>query len=136
MDIKGVNRFFGYAYFTVGVVKIIFTVLIFIKFFTILSSFGSGADYGDISSYGMFSLVVAVVQIVLGSCSLIMIFVNMRKQPNVIKGYVFGLCALSLEFLMSGILGVFIIIPECYLYMEAGKRITKVSERKDSYFRY
>lgn len=133
MNIREVNRFFGYAYFVVGFIKIIFTLIIFLQLFSNLNAIYNNADYSDMSSLQTFSIILGGIQFGLGICSIVMIFVNRVKQPNVILGYVIGLAAVCLEFFMAGILTYFIIIPECYLYMEAGKKITRGSAQQEKY---
>lgn len=80
-------------------------------------------------------MVLGGVQIAFIGCSVIMIFVNIFKQPNAIWGYVVEILAVLLEILLpSGMFLYFALIPECYLYMETGKRITRACNKQENEF--
>lgn len=70
-----------------------------------------------------YSTYLAYAQVFLAICSIVMIFVNSKRYPEVISGYLMGLLAIGLEFLLSGILYLIYIFFECSLYIKAGEKI-------------
>jgi len=84
-----------------------------------------------------FTLIVEFTEIILAFGSIIMIFVNMKKCPNVIPGYLLGLGALFLEFFVPFSKNIIAILTECSMHMSAGAKITRnnlsyVKEQKTS----
>ena len=123
MNLKTVNEFFGYGLFGIGAVKIIYTILLFMQMFTnvnIALNGGIGTDYGY---FPLFSRLIGWTQILLAIASVIMIFVNVIKQPGVIPGYLWGLGAILIELITPSSIYIFVLFAECGMYMNAGHKI-------------
>lgn len=123
MNLKAVNEFFAYGLFGIGVVKIIYTILLFMQMFTnvnIALNGGIGTDYGY---FPLFSRLIGWAQILLAIGSVIMIFVNIINQPGVIPGYLWGLGAILIELITPSSIYIFVLFAECGMYMNAGRKI-------------
>lgn len=122
MNIRKTNEMFGYGFFMVGALKILLVVLVLVRLTTNLSSIFNS---GNINSeyYPSFSMAIGYAQLILAFGSIIMIIVNIRKHPQVIPGYLWGLGALLIEFIIPPIMSFFTIFAECGMYMKAGSKI-------------
>ena len=56
-----------------------------------------------------------------------MIIINIKKQPETIKGYLWGLGAISLEFILPSIMMIFAVVAQCSMFIKAGNKIRKGS---------
>ena len=122
MNLKILNKIFAYGLFGVGALKIISVILVFMQTITILNNSGGELNYGY---FMLFAVVVNWVSILLAIGSIIMIFANSVQQPEVIVGYLWGLGALFLPYIIPSwswltILGLF---AQCSMYMKAGSKI-------------
>ena len=131
MNLKTVNKIFGYGFFGIGAIRIIYIILLFSQMVTNVNIALNGGEW----SYGLFPLiteVISLLQIVLTIGSVIMIFVNTIQQPKVIIGYVWGLGAMFLSFIIPSwpwfIIGAFFL--QCGMLMKAG---TKIVSNSDTY---
>lgn len=52
-----------------------------------------------------------------------MIILNIKKQPEVIVGYLLGLGAILLEFIVPTFLSFYFVFVECGMYMKAGAKV-------------
>ena len=114
MKLKRVNNFFGTSMILIGFFRFLISSL---GTLIILSTHSNS----DIIS--LFAGLIGLFQIVIGFGSIIMIFVNMKEYPNVILGYVIGLCAIALEFILPKIIFFVYVFVECGLYIKAGNTI-------------
>ena len=134
MGLKKINEVFGYGLFVVGILKILLVILVIIQVGTnIIAVFNGGnvnADY-----YPVFSLIIALFQIVLAIGSIIMIILNTKKQPEVILGYLLGLGALLIELITPSIISFYIVFLVCSMYMKAGTKIRDKNIGSDRSYR-
>lgn len=118
MSLKKVNEFFGISLLTIGILKILLMILVLIQSGNAAVSMVTGgeAKLFDASFLGDF---VGILQIVVAACSFIMIFVNIKKYPEVIMGYVIGILALILEIILPAIIFFIYGFVEGILYINA-----------------
>lgn len=126
MGLKKANAFFGYAFFTLGTVRIIYMILVF---FTTISNVnrafnGQEVDFGY---YGIISQLIGFLVLAFGVASIIMLILNAKEQPQVMPGYLIFLGAIILELLPVGFLSLFTVFIACGLYLKAGTMIKKQS---------
>ncbi len=122
MNVKKVNEFFGYALFTLGTLKILLVVLILARLVTNLNDIFSGGS----ASYEYFPTLVTILNIaetilVLGS--IVMIIFNMKKQKEVIIGYLLVLGAVLIGFITPSIMSIGVIFIQSAMYMKASSKI-------------
>lgn len=136
MNLKTVNRIFGYGLFGVGAVKIIYTIFLLSQIATNVNSAFNGGEW----NYGFFSLIIKVislVQVLLMIGSAIMIFVNIKEQPKVIKGYAWGLGSMLVTYIIPSwpwlIIGTLIL--QCGMLMKAGTEIMSTSDTYKNEFK-
>lgn len=125
------NEIFGYGYFVIGVIKIIILALGVIQFGTNVGNIVHGGEVENSSFYSLLSVMVGFVQIAFAIGSIIMIILNKKKQPGIILGYLMGIGAVLIEFIVPPFLLLFFVIAECGLYMRAGTLIVK--KNKENY---
>ena len=131
MNLKTVNKIFGYGLFGIGAIRIIYIILLLSQMVTNVNIALNGGEW----SYGLFPIITVLIswlQILLTIGSVIMIFVNTIQQPKVIIGYVWGLGAMLLPFIIPSwpwlIMGAFLL--QCGMLMKAG---TKIVSNSDTY---
>lgn len=119
---RKVNEFFSYALFAIGVLKIVFVVLVLIQLGNNIAAIfnGGSTEYGY---YPIFSMIIGFAQIMLAIGSVVMIILNINKQPGVIPGYLWGLGAVLLELIAPSFVIFFAVLAECGMYMKAGTKI-------------
>lgn len=125
--VKGFNNFLGWGLFFTGAAKLIYVVVVYMKMMTLISSMFSG-NVTDINYYPMISGIIALAQLLFAILSIVMIFVNINKCSGVIKGYLVGLGALAMEFILPSFILFYLAVVECSLYMKAGSIIRKENE--------
>ena len=125
MNLKTVNDLFGYGFFGIGASKIIFTILLFMRMFTNVNVAFNGGYGGDYGYYPIFSVIIAWIQIIVTIGAVIMIFVNMKRQLELIPGYLLGIGATLLELITPSGIAIFVLFTECGMYMKAGNIIKK-----------
>lgn len=121
---KKINDFFGYALFTVGTLRMLLIILVLIKMISNLAIIFNGG-YADLNYYNLFSTVLAYSQLILAIGSVVMMIINVKKQPGVIRGYLWGLGAVLIELIAPRILIFYVSVAECGMYMKAGITIRK-----------
>ena len=124
MDVKKWNEIFGYGLFSVGVLKALIIFLLIIQFGTNIAAVFNGRDI-DSTSYNFFSTMIGYAQIVLAIGSIIMIILNVKEQPEIITGYLWGLGAILLELIVPAFLFIYLVFVECSMYMKAGSKIIR-----------
>ena len=107
MDIRTVNEIFGYGLFGLGALKIVFTILVFLQMFTNVNIALNGGDGTNYGYYPIFSIILGGAQILIAIGSIIMILINMTKQPAVIPGYLWGLSAILIELITPSSIYIF-----------------------------
>lgn len=122
MNLKKVNDIFGISLSLVGLLKVLLIVLVMVQSGSIATSMVMGGEANTIN-LKPFSTFIGYMQLILAAGSIVMIFVNMKKFPEVILGYVIGLCALALEFILPSIIFFVYVFVECGLYIKAGNTI-------------
>ena len=134
MFIKRLNHFCGYAFYAVGVLRVVVVILALISAGTAMVSIFSGNNNVDTSFGGLTILAAAIgaVQLLLTMIAIPMIFVNKKEEPEISSGYLYGLGAYLMEFVVTGFLKIYFVFVEASLYMKAGSKITKVTS---SYFK-
>lgn len=135
MDIRTVNEIFGYGLFGLGALKIVFTILVFLQMFTNVNIALNGGDGTNYGYYPIFSIILGGAQILIAIGSIIMILINMTKQPAVIPGYLWGLSAILIELITPSSIYIFVLFAECGMYMKAGLRIRSNNETYKNEFR-
>ena len=136
MNLKKINRIFGYGLFGIGAIKIIYTIFLLSKISNNVNSAFNGGEW----NYGFFSLIIEVinlVQVLLMIGSAIMIFVNIKEQPKVIKGYAWGLGSMLVTYIIPSwpwlIIGTLIL--QCGMLMKAGTEIISTSDTYKNEFK-
>ena len=136
MNLKKINRIFGYGLFGIGAIKIIYTIFLLSKISNNVNSAFNGEEW----NYGFFSLIITVinlVQVLLMIVSAIMIFVNIMEQPKVIKGYAWGLGSMLVTYIIPSwpwlIIGTLIL--QCGMLMKAGTEIISTSDTYKNEFK-
>ena len=136
MNLKKINRIFGYGLFGIGAIKIIYTIFLLSKISNNVNSAFNGGEW----NYGFFSLIITVinlVQVLLMIVSAIMIFVNIMEQPKVIKGYAWGLGSMLVTYIIPSwpwlIIGTLIL--QCGMLMKAGTEIMSTSDTYKNEFK-
>ena len=134
MSVKKVNEIFGYGLFIVGALKIILVVLVLAQVGSNITAIFNG---GNVESeyYPILSTAIGIAQIILAIGSIVMIIVNMKKQPEVITGYLWGLGALLIEFIAPAIIEFYALFVECSMYMKAGSKIRNQNIGSDKNYR-
>lgn len=130
MNVKRLNRIFGYGLWIVGALKILLIILVLAKMNSNIKDIFSGIDLnGEYypGFYQMLSNGIGISQLVLGIVSIIMIFVNTNNQHETITGYLIGIGALAVEFITPSIFSFYIVFVSAGMYMKAGNKITKVT---------
>lgn len=122
MNVKNLNKLFGYGYFIIGALKILLVILVLIRLGTNIAVIFNGGS-ADSDYYSTFSTAIGFGQIILALGSIVMIVANIKKQPGVITGYLYGLGALVIEFVIPPMMLFFFVLVECGLYMKAGSKI-------------
>lgn len=125
MNVTKLNKFFGYALFTVGALKLILMMLIVIQLTTAIGAVFSGGQVST-TDYTVATGVIGLAEIILAIGSIIMIIVNIQKESGVITGYLLGLGAILMEFIVPSMMIVFLI--EVSLYMKAGSKIVNKNQ--------
>ena len=134
MNLKTVNKIFGYGFFGIGAIRIIYIILLFSQMVTNVNIALNGGKW----SYGLFPLiteVISLLQIVLTIGSVIMIFVNTIQQPKVIIGYVWGLGAMLVPYIIPSWLTIGALIVQCGMLMKAGTEIMSTSDTYKNEFK-
>ena len=134
MNLKTVNRIFGYGLFAMGAIKIIYTIFLLSQMVTNVNIALNGGEW----SYGFFPIiaqVISLVQTLLTIGSVIMIFVNITQQPKVIKGYGWGLGAMLVPYIIPSWLTIGALIVQCGMLMKAGTEIMSTSDTYKNEFK-
>ena len=122
MKLKKVNDFFGMSLLITGILRILIMIFVLIQSGNAAVAMATGGDAKlvDASFLGDF---IAILQIVIAACSIVMIFVNIKSYPEVIMGYVIGILALVLEIILPAILFFIYGFVEGGLYIYASNVI-------------
>lgn len=134
MSIKKLNEIFGYGLFIVGTLKILLVILVLIQVGTNIAAIFNGESV-DSEYYSTFSTIIGFAQLILAFGSIIMIILNIKRQPEVITGYLWGLGALLIEFITPSIMSFYAVFVECGLYMKAGTKIRNKNVGSDKNYR-
>lgn len=124
MDLKNTNNYLGNAFLALGFLKAVLFVLVAIK---LLSAFTNGTDI-QTSYYELFTQFLGLLEILLFISSIVMIFINVKKETYVVKGYAYGLLAFIIEIITPGILKIGAFFFECILLIKAGNKIKEDNE--------
>ena len=122
MSIRKTNEIFGYGYYILGVSKMLFVIYVLMQSIISLITISSGGN-GDLGNYSYISIAIGFLQIILGIGSVVMIILNIKKEPEVIKGYLMGLGSLLIEVIIPSIIFIFVVFLQCVWYMKAGNKI-------------
>lgn len=122
MNVKKVNGILGYAFFIVGILKILLVILVLLQFSSGLTAMFYGGSV-SFANYTTFSQMIGLMQILLAIASIIMIILNAKNQPKVIPGYLWGLGAVLIEYITPSMLYFYVVFAECGMYMKAGIKI-------------
>ncbi len=122
MNLKKVNEFFGISLLVIGILKILLMVFIFIRSGSAAVSMVNGEEV-NVLDVSFVSDTLGIIQIIFAFCSIIMIFVNVKKYPESIVGYLIGLIALGLEIILPAIVFFIYGFVEGGLYIMASNKI-------------
>lgn len=122
MNKQKVNNIFAYGIFGIGVLKILLSIFIFMQTFTNVNAVFNGGEVSW-SNWPLIINLVGVFEIILMLGTIVMIFVNIKTQPELIPWYLLGLGAVALEFVISS--GILALLLQCGMYMKAGSSIRK-----------
>ena len=135
MILRRVNKIFAWGYFAVGATRV---VILFIALAQVISAFNAVFDGRSLAmmSFDGISLVLSICQIILFIGSIVMVILNSKKQPEVIKGYLMGIGAFVLHFIFSAfILLIFISAFSFVMYIRAGQMINKNNAKGENLLR-
>lgn len=123
---KKVNEFFGISLSLIGILKILLMIFIFIGS---ASSANALVNEGTSNSFdsSMFSKPLAIIQLIFGGLSIIMIFANIKSDLDIVTGYVMGIIALALELFLPSIVHFVAVWVEAFLYVKGGNKIRSKS---------
>lgn len=124
--IRRTNEIFGYAFYVLGISKVLLVFLVLLKAFTNISVILNGGEVNN-EYFPTLTNVVSYLELVLLIGSIVMIIINIKKQPETIKGYLWGLGAISLEFILPSIMMIFALFAQCSMFIKAGNKIRKGS---------
>lgn len=122
MNLKKVNEFFGISLLAIGILKILLMIFIFIRSGYAAVSMVNGEEV-NVLDVSFISDTLGIIQIVIAFCSIIMIFVNIKSNPETIGGYLVGIVALGLEIILPSILFFIYGFVEGALYITASNKI-------------
>lgn len=134
MSIKKLNEIFGYGLFIVGILKILLAILVLIQVGINITAIFNGESVNS-EYYPALSTTIGFAQLVLAIGSIIMMILNIKRQPEVITGYLWGLGALLIEFITPSIMSFYAVFVECGLYMKAGTKIRNPNVGSDKNYR-
>ena len=124
MSVKKFNELFANIYIVTGLLKAVFCFAVFFKMITnVISIFnGGGWDYNNFLEV---SNIIGFLQFFLIIVSIVMVFVNIERIPGVIPGYLFGLLPPLIEIFTPTFIYVYVVFPNCCLYISAGYKIKR-----------
>ena len=126
MKLEKINDFFGISLSVAGFLKVLLIVLVFVTSGTAAAAMVTGGN-ANVTDLSWLSRTVAIIQLVLAACSIVMIFINLQKYPDAAVGYLIGLAAVGLELILPSIIYFCYVFVECGLYFKAGKKIRNKS---------
>ena len=129
MNLKKINRIFGYGLFGMGAIKIIYTIFLLSQMVTNVNIALNGGEW----SYGYFAIIAQIIgllQRVTTIGCVIMILVNVMQQPKAVMGYVWGLGAALVPYIIPSWLTIGALIVQCGMLMKAG---TEIMSNSDTY---
>ncbi len=136
MNVKKANEFFGYALFTLGALKIIALIIIIANIVTNLNSIFSGGSASYEYLPTSFTTALSYAELILIIGSVVMIILNMKKQKEVVIGYLYVLGAVLIELIAPSIMSIGVVIVQSSMYMKAAGKIRSKNslfdERNDS----
>lgn len=119
MKIKNINEIFGNILIGFGVLRILIIFIALLSAISIISGNNSVPIINQDTS-----AIIAILELVLIICSIVMLIKNSRRQTGVTKGYTYALLAFLMELLTSiSIIGIFIGIMEGMQLIRAGSKI-------------
>ena len=119
MKIKNINEIFGNILIGFGVLRILIIFIALLSAIIIISGNNSAPIINQDTS-----AIIAILELVLIICSIVMLIKNSRRQTGVTKGYTYALLAFLMELLTSiSIIGIFIGIMEGMQLIRAGSKI-------------
>lgn len=124
MNIKRVNDFFSYVYIATGIFKAFFILLLFLKMGTNIISIFNGGSW-DYDNFDIVSNLIGFLQFFLLIGSIVMILLNIQRIPEVIPGYLYGLLPALIEIFVPSFIYLYIVLPNCGLYISAGYKIMR-----------
>lgn len=119
MKIKNINEIFGNILIGFGALRILIIFIALLSAISIISGNNSAPIINQDTS-----AIIAILELVLIICSIVMLIKNSRRQTGVTKGYTYALLAFLMELLTSiSIIGIFIGIMEGMQLIRAGSKI-------------
>lgn len=135
MRFKKINEIFGYGFIVIGILKILLVLLVFVKVGTNIITIFDGGNV-DSDYYSTFSMIIALVQIVLSVGSFIMIILNIiKKEPAVVTGYLCGLGVVLIEIITPPLISLYIMFLICSLYIKSGSKIINNNIKNEKNYR-
>ena len=134
MNLKKINRIFGYGLFGMGAIKIIYTIFLLSQMVTNVNIALNGGEW----SYGYFAIIAQIIgllQRVTTIGCVIMILVNVMQQPKAVMGYVWGLGAALVPYIIPSWLTIGALIVQCGMLMKAGTEIMSTSDTYKNEFK-
>lgn len=119
MKIKNINEIFGNILIGFGALRILIIFIALLSAISIISGNNSAPIINQDTS-----AIIAILELVLIICSIVMLIKNSRRQTGVTKGYTYALLAFLMELLTSiSMIGIFIGIMEGMQLIRAGSKI-------------
>ena len=123
MGLKKANLYFGYAFYTIGVLKLIQSIFWMVSAFSGVSNVLSGGNV-DFGTLNLFVNIVQYLQIFISIGSIVMLISNLKNQPKVVIGYAIVIGDFILYFIMPKfILMYYVLFIECAVFAKAGKNV-------------
>lgn len=108
------NKFLGNLYIGIGWAKGLIGIVSILQLIGVLLGGSVGTPLTN------FAGLVAIIQLILGVISFVMIFVCLNDGSKAFSGYLLGLVGLILELIFSGFLLIFLIFFIAVIYINAG----------------
>ena len=117
------NKFLGNLYIGIGWAKGLIGIVSILQLIGVLLGGSVGTPLTN------FAGLVAIIQLILGVISFVMIFVCLNDGSKAFSGYLLGLVGLILELIFSGFLLIFLIFFIAVIYINAGIKIMVIKNQ-------
>jgi len=123
MAIKKFNEIVGCIIFFLGVAKTIYVITAFLLFgYNLVALFeNTNVNFNHLPA--AVQLILAFAEIIVLVLSIVMAFLNIKNQHELIKWYLLSIGAFLLEIFIPSIIFPFFVLPQCVMYLNSGVKI-------------